>query len=175
MKHDGIALRYGNTELTPTLTNGIFLWLTQRNGMMDCEQIKVRWEALKSAWDALNGPEAFPGEHYAHEDDVQAAMEAVENDVDALLAAIDELEVRNAKLEAVAKVCREHVHCANPWMPWTEDDARAVRGVTKALDAIDRVLALHQKVRSQSLCGPGDFCVEDGRSWPCETVRALEP
>jgi hypothetical protein len=91
MKHDGIALRYGNTELTPTLTNGIFLWLTQRNGMMDCEQIKVRWEALKSAWDALNGPEAFPGEHYAHEDDVQAALEAVENDVDALLAAITEL------------------------------------------------------------------------------------
>lgn len=38
----------------------------------------------------------------------------------------------------------------------------------------DRVLALHQKVRSQSLCGPGDFCVEDGRSCPCETVRALE-
>jgi hypothetical protein len=31
-------------------------------------------------------------------------------DVPDLLAAIDELEVRNAKLEAVAKVCREHVH-----------------------------------------------------------------
>ncbi len=29
MEHDGIALRYGDTELTPTLTNGIFLWLTQ--------------------------------------------------------------------------------------------------------------------------------------------------
>jgi len=69
---------------------------------MDREQIRRRWEALKSAWAALKGPEAFLGEHFAHEDDVQAALEAVENDVDALLAAIDELEVRNAKLEAVA-------------------------------------------------------------------------
>jgi hypothetical protein len=59
---------------------------------MDREQIRRRWEALKSAWAALKGPEAFLGEHFAHEDDVQAALEAVENDVDALLAAIDELE-----------------------------------------------------------------------------------
>ncbi len=51
---------------------------------MDHEQIRVRWEALKSAWAALMGPEAFPGEHFAHEDDVQAALEAVENDVIAL-------------------------------------------------------------------------------------------
>ena len=47
---------------------------------MDREQIRRRWEALKSAWAALKGPEAFLGEHFAHEDDVQAALEAVAAD-----------------------------------------------------------------------------------------------
>jgi ElaB/YqjD/DUF883 family membrane-anchored ribosome-binding protein len=65
---------------------------------MDREQIRRRWEALKSAWAALKGPEAFLGEHFAHEDDVQAALEAVENDVDALLAAIDELTQQKGEM-----------------------------------------------------------------------------
>jgi hypothetical protein len=49
-------------------------------------------------------------------------------DVPDLLAAIDELEVRNAKLEAVAKVCREHVH-GHP--------ANCPGEMCKSLDALD--------------------------------------
>jgi uncharacterized coiled-coil protein SlyX len=77
--------------------------------------------------------------------------------VPALLAAIDELEAKVAEQDHIIR------------------NSGRIKHVLELEAMRDRVLALHQKVRSQSLCGPGDFCVEDGRSWPCETVRALEP
>ena len=75
----------------------------------------------------------------------------------ALLAAIDELEAKVAEQDHIIR------------------NSGRIKHVLELEAMRDRVLALHQKVRSQSLCGPGDFCVEDGRSSPCETVRALEP
>jgi hypothetical protein len=77
-------------------------------------------------------------------------------DVPDLLAAIDELTAENKELKLDLAAAEHYTTLC-----------------VKCRCAIDRVLALHQKVRSQSLCG--DFCAEDGRSWPCKTVRALEP
>jgi hypothetical protein len=87
---------------------------------MDREQIRARQTTIEAhvystsgkqgLWDAL--------EHNAW----------MRNDISDLLAAIDELEVRNAKLEAVAKVCREHVH-GHP--------ANCPGEMCKSLDALD--------------------------------------
>ena len=124
--------------------------------MMDREQIRARWEALKSAWAALNGPEAFPGEHFAHEDDVQDALEAVENDVDDLLAAIDRVLALHKPytLQLLAPDCSNE-DCEH------EDGCPSV-------DFQVCGLCYHAEV----LDDERNF--QESERWPCETVRAVE-
>ena len=75
--------------------------------MLDLDAIEARAEAVKTAWAALMGPEAFPGEHFAHEDNVQAALEAHEADVEALVA---ELRAAREVVEAAVDLAERDGH-----------------------------------------------------------------